>query len=102
MACSGPEDARWYEVKEERGQEQPDPDTPGGGIVDVTSTYEAPRLQLYTHPGQDCVPILNISQDEVRYGQIAPLGGRRSSVAGAISGVSVAVTGPLNCLGPCL
>ena len=62
---SGPEDERWTKIKEERKPEKPDPNTPGGGIVDIVSTFEAPSLQLFTHPNQDCVPILSVSQDEV-------------------------------------
>jgi len=60
---SGPD--RWVKVKEERGEERPNPEVPGTGVVDITTTYEAPRLQLFTHPGQDCAPVLNISPDEV-------------------------------------
>ena len=61
---AGPEEVRWTKVKEERGKPQLDPET-GGGTVDVTSTFRAPHLRLYTHPGQDCVPILNVAPDEV-------------------------------------
>ena len=64
--ATGPEEGRWSKIKEERRPEQPDPNTPGGKIIEIVSTLEAPSLQLFTHPGQDCVPILNVSQDEVR------------------------------------
>lgn len=63
---SGPEADRWVKIKEQRGSVKPNTDIPSGSLVDITTTYEAPRLQLFTHPGQDCAPVLNISQDEVK------------------------------------
>lgn len=38
----------------------------GGGTIDTVSTFEAPSLQLLSHPGEECCPVVSIQPQEVR------------------------------------
>lgn len=58
----------FLQIKEKR-VEALDPDH-GGGTITVTSTYESQNLSLWSHPLDDCCPLVSVELPEVGVGRL--------------------------------